>query len=123
MSKTVLRPGRRESSLSRNTAGHEWVMTRLVDQGVFRIEDHGLELEHVALDRFSIRADDPLSATFSGKRTFVFQRKDWKVQIESSIILTCSATTFHLRSRLDAYEGDLLVDSKQWDSSFPRDLL
>ena len=123
MRKTVLRPGRRESSLSRNTAGHEWVMTRLVDQGLFRIEDHGLELEHVALDRFSIREDDPLSATFSGKRTFVFQRKDWKVRIESSVILTCSATTFHLRSRLDAYEGALLVDSKQWDSSFPRDLL
>ena len=123
MGKTVLRPDKRSSTIRRDAATREVVSTHHQDFGVYRIEQHGLEIEDIFIDEFSIRDNDPLSAKATMQRKHVFARGDWKASVEARVELTATKERFQLTSSVDAYEGDKQIDSKSWNSSFKRDLL
>lgn len=50
-----------------------------------------------------------------------FQRAEWQVSTVTRTVLTSTATDFHLRAELDAYEGGQSVASCNWDHTVPRD--
>jgi hypothetical protein len=43
------------------------------------------------------------------------------VRIESSAAMTASAADFHLTARLEAYEGEDRIFTRDWDTRIPRD--
>jgi putative CocE/NonD family hydrolase len=90
------------------------------DTGKYRIDTTGLEYRLWSLDQFSIRADDPLSAR--GTVTFEMEqaRGNWRVRAVTSTTLTATATDFVIQARLDAWEGDKRLVSRDWDVTIPR---
>ena len=73
--------------------------------------------EHHKVERFTIREGDPLSATRArSSHSHSFERGggSWKTRMDTWTKMTCSATEFILHGRLDAYEGEKRVLSRNW---------
>jgi hypothetical protein len=49
------------------------------------------------------------------------ERGDWKIETRTATRMTATRTEFKLRARLDAFEGEDRVFSRDWDSTIPRD--
>lgn len=73
--------------------------------------------------RFSIRDDDPLSATGEGSQLYETAREGWRTRIETNTRMTCSAGAFHATVEARSYEGDDLVYSRGWTFDRERDLV
>jgi uncharacterized protein len=52
----------------------------------------------------------------------LLRRGDWEVQIKARTRLSSTRQNFHLQADLEAYEGNLLVFSRHWEETIPRDL-
>jgi hypothetical protein len=101
----------------------EVVLRRVADDGVRRIEGIGLEVGFRSEHDYSIKADDPLSARLETRYRRHYRRGDWRVSSETRILLTSTATQFHLVARLVAFEGDQQVVAKDWKVEIARDLV
>lgn len=100
------------------------VSLQIVDDfGHTRDLDHGLEVASIARETWSIHPDDPLSARGVTHWTEENRRGDWAVRTETYGEMWSDATTFYLKARLEAYEGDTLVFEKDESFEVPRDLL
>ena len=86
----------------------------------FRLDDTGTIQGHTIRKRCAIRADDPLSAEFSIAQTMEVERGDWRVTLETSTRLTCTADTFHLTATALATSGGVVVDERRWEKTAPR---
>ncbi len=67
--------------------------------------DHGLIAGSAARERWDIHPDDPLSAKGWAHWTETMARGDWQVRTEASCEMWSDAANFHLRARLEAWEG------------------
>jgi uncharacterized protein len=123
LARTILRPAIKRSSVERDLDSREVRVTDFQDNGIYRIDDTGLEVEEVIIDRYTIRDNDPLSAAMTMERRYGYARGDWRTRVEATATLTSTADAFRLRAAVEAFEGNTRVDSKTWDSTFPRDLL
>ena len=106
---------------------HDWVSGRSTlrawfDEQQVRLPD-GLELTEHWERAFSIVSGAPLSAEVRSERTSELCRGDWRVRVVATSMMTGDATTFHVTSALDAYEGDVRIAARQWRSAIPRDLV
>lgn len=93
------------------------------DSGRVRYPDHGLEVEDITTDTYTIIEGDPLSAMVRSDRFLAYQCGDWQVRLETSSTMTADTTYFHISNLLDAYEGAVRVFSKSWTFRIPRDLV
>lgn len=93
------------------------------ESGRIRYKDHGLEVEDITTDTYTIVEGDPLSATMRSDRFLVYQRGDWQVRLETNSTMTADAADFHISNLLDAYEGTAHVFTKSWTFRIPRDLV
>jgi hypothetical protein len=83
----------------------------------------GLENDYTSIDTFSIIEGQPLSATAQSDRHIIIGRAEWQTRIETSSLMTSTATHFQVTNTLHAYEGDVRVFAKTWDFKVPRDLV
>ena len=116
-----IRPEDHSRTTSTDDAGR--LITEIVDDfGKFRDKTHGLITGSVGRERYSIAADDPLSAFASAHWTEELEREGWNVRTETFSEMTSDQTHFHLKARLEAYEDDVLIYEKAWSEKVPRDL-
>ncbi|WP_191060764.1 CocE/NonD family hydrolase [Geminicoccus harenae] len=90
------------------------------DFGEFEIVAHGLVTGSIGREWYEIHPDDPLSARMRTHWTETSRRGDWQVRTESFASMQADRTHFHLTARVEAYEGDLLVFTKEWATSHAR---
>ena len=88
-----------------------------------RIGDIDLEVAQTSRKCFRIRGNDPLSARAETDDTSVFRRDLWSARVTTRTALSASKHSFRLTAELEAYEGDELVHSRQWNRLVPRDLV
>jgi uncharacterized protein len=93
------------------------------DSGLERFDAIDIAAGMKISERYSIAADDPLSATASLAWTIKREREDWRVRIEAKIELRCNAGAFLVRQSLAAYEGETRVFAQDWDREIARDLV
>lgn len=94
------------------------------DQGSRLMPETGTELSQYTREWYSFREDDFTSARGeTHTRWGVRRAQEWDIEVETRTILTCTETEFHVHARLDAYEGDHRIYSKNWKQSLPRDNL
>ena len=93
------------------------------DSGRARHVGSGMEVDDRLVERYTVRDGAPLSLKVHIERTLELQREDWRVRIETDSTMTADATHFHVSNHLEAYEGDVRVFSRSWDSSIPRRLV
>jgi hypothetical protein len=91
------------------------------DFGAVRDLDHGLESGSAVGETWTIHPDDPLSARVECRWTQTLARGDWSVRTEAAARLHADAGNFHLSARLEAFEGDAPVFSRDFSGSIPRD--
>lgn len=93
------------------------------DFGAFRDSDHGLITGAVARERWTIRADDPLSARGETHWTQTLARDGWSIRTETFADMWSDGSTFHLRGRIEAYESGRRVFERDFREAIPRDHL
>ena len=93
------------------------------ERGYTRLIESGLENDYTSIDTFSIIEGQPLSAAAQSDRHIIIGRADWQTRIETSSLMTSTATHFQVTNTLHAYEGDVRVFAKTWDFKVLRDLV
>lgn len=119
--RTTLQSGRYERRQTRDLVTGATVIEIEADDGVERIDAHGLEISGSALHRTSILPDDPLSARHETHYRIAHARGDWRVGSETRTVMTATATDFLITATLEAFENDRTVFTKAWDVKIPRD--
>jgi hypothetical protein len=119
----VLRPATRERIVRHDAIRDTYELVDRQDGGAFRIAADGLENDDVHTEVFTIRADDPLSASIRCDWTIAIGRGDWRTHIVTSSTLTADAASFIATNTLDAYEGETRIFAKTWSCNIPRDLV
>ncbi len=97
----------------------ELVRTR--DRGAWRTTDTNVDYDTRGELRFSIQADDPLSAAQHLALTTTMGRDGWRVRTEVVTRLRSTAQAFELHATLNAFEDDQRIFSRTWDLQVPRD--
>ncbi len=98
------------------------VVSLVIEDDFGRVQDaeHGLITASVAREHWSIHPDDPLSARGTCHWTDELQRDDIILRTETQSEMWSNATEFHLRARLEAYEGDKLIYERDVSDSIKR---
>ncbi|MCT2584323.1 CocE/NonD family hydrolase [Actinophytocola gossypii] len=120
---TVLEQGDYRWDVGRSMITYDSALDVVKDTGVVRYEDTGTEIRKDVRERYSWTADDYSSVRGETEWVMTFARGDWATRIETRQVLTCTPTDFHLHARLDAFEGQTRVRSRNWTMTFPRDHL
>tara|TARA_A100001011_G_C14093621_1_gene749704 strand:- start:317 stop:952 length:636 start_codon:yes stop_codon:yes gene_type:complete len=98
----------------------EQVLEVFNDTGLIKNLDHGLETESSALERFSIKDGDPLSAQISVKWQQRLARKNWNVHTRAELTVTCSEEEFFLIASVVAFENNRKVFTKKFSEKIQR---
>lgn len=93
------------------------------DLGLRRLRADGLELGATCVERYAIHPDDPLSARASSEWVHFRARGPWRVRVRSRVEMSCDAGAFHLRARLEAFEGEERVHERKWSRRVRREHL
>ncbi|MBT6512558.1 MAG: CocE/NonD family hydrolase [Rhodospirillaceae bacterium] len=93
------------------------------DDGAYRIDDHGMEVDQLGVEKQSITKGDPLSSCGEVSWRITQSRGDWQVAVEATTTVTCDAANFFVETTVNASEGDDEFFSQNWKRSIPRDLL
>ncbi|MFP3944750.1 MAG: CocE/NonD family hydrolase [Alphaproteobacteria bacterium] len=104
--------------LGRNTS----VLEVLKNDGRVRYPND-LEVFMDAVERYMASHDDWHSVKGTTEWTYGFQRGDWRVHSVTGTRLSSDAKNFYLHARLDAFEGDTRIYSKNWNYTIKRDLV
>ena len=78
---------------------------------------------YIQKEIYSIRDDDPLSATVQVNTSITMSRGAWNTRTETNSKMTADKTHYFLEATLCAYEGVHLVLSRSWCDQVPRDHL
>lgn len=89
------------------------------------VEDlcHGLINGSIAREKWSIHPDDPNSATGYTHWSETLRREDWHVRTETQSWMRSDRKSFYISAKIEAYEGNELIFSKEFDKKIPRDLV
>ncbi len=120
---TVHRPGWLKEWLDHDLVSGTHVFTTEEDEGRVTIDHIDMTEEHHKLERFTIREGDPLSAMGEISHSHSFSREGWHTRMDTWTRMRATATDFILEARLDAYEGEKRVLSRNWQVSRPRDFV
>lgn len=118
-----LRPPRHIRRVEHDLQGETVALAIEDDFGASRDHEHGLITGAVARERWTIRPDDPLSAVGQTHWTQTLARDGWSIRTETFADMWSDATTFHLRGRIEAYEGGRKVFERDFREAIARDLL
>ena len=120
---TPITPPWHKREVTTDQATGETRMTIVDDFGRNTITEHGLTTWACGRENYSILPHDPLSARQECHWSEEASRGDWKVSTETYSSMTASKTHWHVKGRLEAYEGDDLILTREWDQKVPRKLV
>ncbi|MGP4043998.1 CocE/NonD family hydrolase [Streptomyces sp. 2A115] len=120
---TRIRPGEERWTVSRDLVTYQSELRVVKDSGVVRFDDLGHEVGRHVHQRYGWVADDFESVWGKVEATMSFRRDGWDVHTVTSTVLTCTGEDFLLHARLDGFEGERRVYSRNWAHTVPRDLL
>jgi len=123
-----LRKTQIEQGWEKRTVTHDRVTGEVVwelddSDGTYRIEDIDLTISIRRRRRLSIHPGDPTSARAEYDWHRAFSRGHWRVATESNVSVTSMRDAFQVMARMDAFEGESRVFSRNWDEMIPRDLV
>jgi putative CocE/NonD family hydrolase len=126
---TVLATGEHSWRVTRDLATDVSTLEIVNDQGTFRIEETGTVIHRDTREWYSFRWNDVASARGETRTVRRLDNgDDWRVEVVTRTVLTCTATEFLINAQLDAYEldegqGDPRVYSQNWQQRIARDLV
>ncbi|MBV1704689.1 MAG: CocE/NonD family hydrolase [Hyphomicrobiales bacterium] len=94
----------------------------LFGEGAVRLDDIGTTVAHDLRREFSIRADDPSSASQRVIQSYSMEMAGVAFRIETVSTMTATPTHFRLRSRLAATQDGAPAFEREWVDEIARDL-
>jgi len=92
------------------------------DTGENEVPGHGMRSRVRHDERWTIAADDPLSHRSLSRYTCWMSRGTWSIRTESESEMRCDAENFYIKATVRAYEGDELINQRDWEEiAIPRD--
>ncbi len=89
--------------------------------GRYRLVEDDITVTKKGQERYSIRHDDPATATGWTRWEMGVGRGAWQTRSVTETTLTATPAHFRVEARLCAWEGDRLVHEQGWDETIPRD--
>ena len=99
----------------------EWFSSE--SDGTYCMSDIDLTRSIELQRRLFIEPSDPTSARAEVRGFRAYSRGDWRTSAEVKLVMTCDRHNFHVTARLDAYEGETRVFSRNWDETIARELV
>ncbi len=119
---TILRKVKQERSVRIDPETGAHVFEIFADNGKLRFEHSQLEMGSNNLQRYSIKADDPLSAKAEYEWEWGYSRgSDWSVRTFTRTIMTCDLDYFFFKAESIAWENSEEIFRKNWDKKYHRD--
>ena len=118
-----LRPFSRRRRFVADLAGDRCELLLDKDDGAFRIESHGMEIDQTGRETQSIVEGDPLSNRGEVFWRIAQRRGAWRTQVEAKTTLRCDGERFRLEARLVAREGAGVFFRRRWRRAIRRDLM
>jgi predicted acyl esterase len=110
---------RRSVGVDHNTGAH--VFEIVADNGMIRFDANQLEMGSNALQRYSIRADDPLSARAEYEWEWEYGRGiGWRVKTWTRTVVSSDPHRFLVETESIAWEQGVEVFRKRCERTFPR---
>lgn len=114
----------REGNSTRKTVEDAFtgrVSTDILDDfGTLHYLDHGLIVDQIATESYSILPNDPTSAEVHTKWVHTVSRGSWQYKVESTQKLCSDRNYFFLEAEQIAWEGDKEVSRKIWSEKIER---
>jgi uncharacterized protein len=95
-------------------------LTLTSDYGRQRLPDRGVETWAKVVDQMAITEDDPLSARLDTGWVLGFKSGDCDAEASSTVVVTSTATQFHLEWRLEARERGETVFEREGEAWIDR---
>ena len=119
----TIRPEKSERRIERDLESGIVTVVVANDFGAVRASDHGLVSGSRMIERWSIDPGDPSSARGEIRWEQELSRGDWSVRTVATSTMMCNPVAFELAARLEAFEGDTAVFSRDYAASVPRRLV
>jgi len=119
--KTQLEPGEESAAIVHDFGTGVTMVERVTDDGLVRHDDIDWCTGSRAERRYSIRADDPLSARVELQWQQRYERAAFRIQTEACVTMHVTQSHFVIDATLDAWEGERRVFSRNWSEEIPRD--
>ena len=113
--------GRSLDHLEERMAEGQVDLRRTRDRGAWRTVDTDVEYDTNGEMRFSIQADDPLSAEQEIDLQTTMGRPGWRIRTRAQTRIRCTADAFLVDARLEAWEGEQQVFERHWEERIARD--
>jgi len=118
---TVLGAAEREWLVLFNLATTEAVLRVVDNDAPYRLDSTDTTLLNEVREEYGSANDDYATLRGEVHNRRVFERRDWRVMVETRALLTATPDSFRIRATVDAWEGDTRVFSRDWDEAIPRD--
>ena len=80
-----------------------------------------MRTRHTHEQCFQILPEDPLSASATSTYVCNMRRGDWQIRTVSESTLSCDPNNFYLEASVVAWEGDKVINRRQWRKVIARD--
>lgn len=121
---TWLRPVNRERKIEHDVVTGKTSRIYQKDDGAYRIEEHGLEIDSVSTQNYWITGDNSSDNAGDAGGEFttrlITRRGDWETLLECSIVQTASRHAFNLSGQLNAYENGEKIYTRDLNTTISR---
>lgn len=116
-------PDRSSRILAIDAGARRETLTLTSDYGRQRLLDRGIETWAMVVDQMAMSEDDPLSARLDTGWVLGFRSGDCDAETASNVVVTSTATQFHLEWRLEARERGETIFEREGRAWIDRDCL
>ncbi len=120
---TNLREGNRKLTLEHDVVRQSYNLSDFQDAGRDLLIGSQTELESRMKNQYVIAENNPLAAKVISEYWLEYKRIGWDIKIYAHCTMTCSETHFFVVSRLEAYEGDEVVSSREMSFEVAREFV
>ncbi|HMS96566.1 MAG TPA: CocE/NonD family hydrolase [Tabrizicola sp.] len=116
----VLRQDENRRYVERDLLGGKQVLVVVTDEGDTENLTHGLVTSESLTERWEIHPDDPLSARAHHVWEQRLSRGAWGVRTRAEAEMTATATHLRMVAKLEAWEGEKRIFTRDWDEKVER---
>ncbi len=117
----VLRQEERSLNIVHAPIDSTWQVIDYSDEGSRKLSGNGVEHGSINKNVYTIKENDPLSATAECFWELTVGRDTWQTKVETYSKMSSDADNFYLTHTIKAFENDQEVASNKWENTIPRD--
>lgn len=121
IAREIIREESRTRDVNYDVVSDEWQLTDVSDEGERLLPMNGIRHGSINKNIFTIRSNDPLSATVECDWELVVAREDWETKLFTHSKMTSDETYFYVTNTVKAlYNGEDFF-SRTWNKKIKRD--